>query len=74
MLAKVRTVMKRYSDVLEFFDALQPLTHFSTLPRNVDEVSLVNDHALRKQLQFGPQFEFRDKSNSKMETRTPQAY
>jgi len=47
----VRTVMKRYSDVLEFFDALQPLTHFATLPRNVDEVSLVHDHALRKQLQ-----------------------
>jgi len=37
------TVMKRYSELVKFFETMRPLTGLPSLPSNMEEVSLVQD-------------------------------
>jgi len=49
--AIARTVMKRYSDIVELLDELPPLLHLPNLPRQVDEHVLAQDPLYRKVVQ-----------------------
>jgi len=49
--AIARTVMKRYSDIVELLDELPSLLHLPNLPRQVDEHVLAQDPLYRKVVQ-----------------------
>lgn len=43
--------MKRYADILDFFDGLQPETRLSSLPRSGDETAMASELAYKKAVQ-----------------------
>mmetsp|Transcript_106881 Transcript_106881/g.297633 ORF Transcript_106881/g.297633 Transcript_106881/m.297633 type:complete len:471 (+) Transcript_106881:10-1422(+) len=45
------TVVKRYTEILEFFDAIRPVTDFAPLPWNLDEVSLAQNESVHSAVQ-----------------------